>query len=170
MKRTIALAVLMCGAAAPAFAADVGLGVSVESGDSTIYVPIDINETFRIEPLLRYVEAKREIDTGVIGTLRQRTLQIGTGLFAVKSLAESFDLYYGARLSYLKSEPDYSNEAIAISDSDGYSIAPTLGFEYSFNKHLSIGGEAEWFYQDINGDLDAKATGTDTRLILRFRF
>ena len=62
---------------------------------------------------------------------------------------------------------------------DGYRISPTLGFEYLINEHFSLGGEAEWFYQDLDSDIsqsdvagtaNLKSNGTATRLIVRFTF
>ena len=47
---------------------------------------------------------------------------------------------------------------------------PTFGFEYAFNKHLSIGGEAEWFYENFDATREDTRSGTETRLILRLRF
>jgi len=170
MKRL--LAVLGIAVTAPAWAADVGVGVSARSDDATIYVPIDVNDTFRIEPLARYAK-----DTSIFpgGRTKRETYEIGTGLFKLYPLTESIHIYYGGRLSYLNLKYDTNFYGPAInsdrSRSDGYRIAPTLGFEYFFNKHLSIGGEAQWYYSDIEADgQDLSATGTNTNLILRLRF
>jgi hypothetical protein len=48
------------------------------------------------------------------------------------------------------------------------------------NRHFSIGGEAEWFYQDVDTDsaqpftmpqsAHSKTNGTNTHLIVRFMF
>lgn len=83
-------------------------------------------------------------------------------------------LYFGARLAYLDYETAFftgPSETLSR-DGDGYSIAPTLGFEYSFNDHVSIGAEAAYFYQDVDigYGADQEDSGTDTKLILRFRF
>lgn len=40
--------------AAPAMAAEIGIGVSIQSDDSWIYVPTDITPSFRLEPSLRF--------------------------------------------------------------------------------------------------------------------
>src|SRR5688500_8818979 len=59
MKKLIAL--VCCVSAAPAWAADVGLGVSAESNDSTIYVPIDFGNTWRLEPFFSWSKSDSEI-------------------------------------------------------------------------------------------------------------
>ena len=169
MKKIVALA--LCACAVPTWAADVGIGVSAESNDSTIYVPIDFGDTWRLEPFVNYSKTKIKSDGG--DSLKSETLRIGTGVFGARSLGESLRLYYGGRLSYLETEtPLYTNAfGTVYDDGDGYCIAPTLGFEYAFNDHVSLGGEAEWFYEDVDfGREDHTRTGTDTRLILRFRF
>ena len=171
MKRLIALA---CACAAvPTWAADVGLGVSAKSNDTTIYVPIDIDEKLRVEPFFSY--SKHSDDTPSGGRLRNENLAIGTGLFALQPLSESIRVYYGGRISYLElGTESFVPDPYFIpyeDDRKGYSVAPTFGFEYLFNEHLSIGGEAEWFYRktEAHGQ-DSTSTGTNTRLILRLRF
>jgi hypothetical protein len=172
MKRRITLACLMC-AAVPAWAADVGVGISAKSNDSTIYVPIDFGNAWRLEPFVNYAKTEQNYGAG-IGSVDSRSLRIGTGVFALQPLGESLQLYFGGRLSYLDVESaQFSTIGGSITNKgDGYRIAPTLGFEYSFNKHVSLGGEAEWFYEDVELDNnnDRTSNGTDTRLILRFRF
>jgi len=170
MKRLLALASLAI--AAPVWSADFGVGVSAKSNDSTIYVPIDINDSFRVEPLVRYSK-----DTSVFagGRSKYETYEIGTGLFKLYPLTESIHIYYGGRLSYLNLKAETNFQAPVVdfnrSSSDGYRIAPTLGFEYFFKKHLSIGGEAQWYYSDLEANRqDVSATGTNTNLILRLRF
>lgn len=171
MKTILALA--CCASALPAWAndVDVGVGIGAKSNDSTIYVPIDFGEVWRLEPFVNYERSK---DKTADVTFKTETLSIGTGIFGLKSLAESFRIYYGGRLAYLDLEADqFATASTVYSDKgDGFRIAPTLGFEYSFNEHVSLGGEAAWFYQDVDMDSggDRSQSGTDTRLILRFRF
>jgi hypothetical protein len=166
MKKILALVCTAC--ASPAWAADMGVGVSTESNDSTIYVPIDFGDAWRIEPFVAYSKTKFG------ASARNEELSIGAGLFALQPLGESLQVYFGARLAYLDFEQAiYSTPFGTISsDGDGYRIAPTLGFEYSFNDHVSLGAEAAWFYEDIEGNFNGnqERTGTDTKLILRFSF
>jgi hypothetical protein len=174
MKKRIAIALACIAGASPAWAADVtvGVGVAAKSNDSTIYVPIDFGEKFRIEPLVRHSKSKFEA-AGYES--KSETLQVGAGFFGLMPLAESVRIYYGARLSYLDFEGQSINPLgpfpfVSQVEGDGYRASPTFGFEYAFNKHLSIGGEAEWFYEDLDANGTESRSGTETRLILRLRF
>lgn len=198
MKRAVSLALLaICSS--PVLAADFGVGVSVQSNDAWIYAPIDITPGLRIEPSIRFLDSESEsqtqsssfglpITTSFKSASDQRELAVG--VFGKSSLGESVRLYYGARVAYLDNETklrivtsfgtveDVSEEESSL---DGYRISPTLGFEYLINEHFSIGGEAEWFYQDLDSDIsqtdtevagtaELKSNGTATRLIVRFTF
>ena len=158
-------------------AADVGIGVSIQSDDSLIYLPIDINKQIRLEPSIRYVKDEQEFGNG--SGFEQESIELGIGVFGLASIGESIRAYYGGRLAYVNNEFEQSNVFIGggifltEGDSDGYRISPTLGFEYLINERLSIGAEAEYFFQDLEGDdngTDRETSGTDTRLIVRFKF
>ena len=171
--------------------------MSVQSNDAWIYAPIDVTPGFRIEPSIRFVSSESEsqtqsssfglpITTSVKSESDQRELAVG--LFGKASLGESVRLYYGARAAYIDSETKQriatrfgTSEDLVEEESslDGYRISPTLGFEYLINEHFSLGGEAEWFYQDLDSDISLtdvsgtaklKSNGTATRLIVRFMF
>lgn len=170
MKRILALA--CCACTVPTWAADVGIGVSVKSNDSTIYVPIDFDKTFRLEPFFTHSKLKSS-SWGYADNAEM--VHVGAGFFGLKSLGESVSLYYGGRLSYLHLDADsnYAPTPYQDADGDGYRVAPTFGFEYALNKYLAIGGEAGWFHEDISSDFggrDETRSGTETRLILRLRF
>jgi outer membrane autotransporter protein len=196
MKRALSL-VLLAGCSSQVLAADFGVGVSVQSNDAWIYAPIDVTPAFRIEPSIRFVssESESQVQTASFGSpvttaVKSDTdqLELAVGLFGKTSLGESVRLYYGARAAYIDSDTkqriatsfgtfeDVSEEESSL---DGYRISPTLGFEYLINEHFSLGGEAEWFYQDLDSDISQtevsgtakfKSNGTATRLILRFMF
>ncbi len=40
--------------------ADMGLGVSVQDDDSRLYLPINVNKSFRVEPLVRFFESEKD--------------------------------------------------------------------------------------------------------------
>jgi hypothetical protein len=178
MKKLLALAALasLGGVALQAQAADVGLGVAVQSDDSRIYVPIDFGDAWRLEPSVRYLHSKSSSGGG---SFKNESFELGVGAFALLPLHESVRLYYGARLAYIEAETtDTSFGSRNSIKADGYRISPTVGFEYLINKHISIGGEAEWFYADVDSSpddgffygADQKSQGTDTRLVVRVRF
>jgi hypothetical protein len=196
MKRALSIA-LLAGCSSHVLATDFGVGVSVQSNDAWIYAPIDVTPAFRIEPSIRFFDSESEsqtqsssfglpITTSAKSESDQRELAVG--LFGKASLGESVRLYYGARAAYIDNE---TKQRIATrfgtledlveqeSTLDGYRISPTLGFEYLINEHFSLGGEAEWFYQDLDSDISQtdvagtaklKSNGTATRLIVRFTF
>ena len=198
MKRALPL-VFLVACSSHALAADFGVGVSVQSNDAWIYAPIDVTPGLRIEPSIRFVSSESEsqtqsssfgfpITTSVKSESDQRELAVG--LFGKTLLGESVRLYYGARAAYIDNETKQriatrfqNSEDVVEEESslDGYRISPTLGFEYLINEHFSLGGEAEWFYQDLDADISQtdvdiagtaklKSNGTATRLIVRFTF
>lgn len=197
MKRII-LAAAVAAVTTQVTAADVGIGASVQSNDSWIYVPIDINSKLRLEPSLRFIDAESQSRTEdssfglpITTTVKSdgTTYELALGIFGLVPIAESARLYYGGRIAYIDSESEihihqlfgnFEEQSVQKTSSDGYRLSPTLGFEYLFNEHFSIGGEAEWFYQDVDSTRDqtdvasieggSKSSGTDTRLIVRFRF
>jgi hypothetical protein len=198
MRPALSIA-LLAACSSHVLAADFGVGVSVQSNDAWIYAPIDVTPGFRIEPSIRFVDSESEsqtqsssfglpITTSVKSESDQRELAVG--LFGKAFLGESVRLYYGGRAAYIDSETkqriatrfETLEDVVEVESSlDGYRISPTLGFEYLINEHFSLGGEAEWFYQDLDSDIsqtDAdvagtaklKSNGTATRLIVRFTF
>lgn len=197
MKRALPIA-LLAAYSSHALAADFGIGVSVQSDDAWIYAPIDVTPGFRIEPSIRFVSSKSESQTQsssfgspITTTVKSKGDQreFAVGLFGKTSMGESVRLYYGARAAYIDNETKLrlaTSFATAVdvveeeSSIDGYRISPTLGFEYLLNEHFAVGGEAEWFYQDLDADISRtdlsagtatlKSNGTATRLIVRFTF
>jgi hypothetical protein len=197
VKRALPLAFL-AACSSHALAADFGVGVSVQSDDAWIYAPIEVTPGFRIEPSIRFVSSESESQTQsssfglpITTTAKSKGDQreFAIGLFGKTSIGESVRLYYGARGAYIDNETKLrivtrfaTSEDLLEEESsfDGYRISPTLGFEYLINEHFSLGGEAEWFYQDLDSDISRtdlaagtatlKSNGTATRLIVRFTF
>ena len=112
------------------------------------------------------------------------TIEAGAGLFGLSLPKDSVRIYYGARIGYVSvhTELKFDNGTVIIRDSDthsGYHFAPTLGFEYLFNSHFTLGGEVAYFYQHLEGDetfqsgsstFESDATGTEGFLVLRYFF
>ena len=176
MKNAILVATLATVMSVQAQAAEVdaGVGISIESDDSTIYIPIDIGDSVRIEPGVRYSE------TEIGSQLKADVLDLSVGVFKLLPIRESIRLYFGGRLAYVQAEivENYPDDLFdSNTDEDGYRISPTLGFEYQVTERFSVGGEAEWFYLDMDRDgglnapgLDQKEQGTETRILFRFKF
>lgn len=186
-------------------AADFGIGVSAKSDDAWIYAPIAISDKFRIEPSVRYGStetASRLVSVG--GSSYQEdgfkqeteTLEVGIGAFGLTKITDSTRVYYGARVSYVDTEiktreslpfrPSGSLTYRSRASQDGYRIGPAIGFEYLFGQHLSIGGEANYTFLDLDGEarassenlsstssitkVEQKGSGTGTQLIIRYQF
>jgi opacity protein-like surface antigen len=174
MKKAILIAGLATVMCVQAHAAEVnaGVGISIESDDSTIYIPIDIGDSIRIEPGVRYSE------TEIGNQLKAEFLDLSVGLFKLMPIRESIRLYFGGRLAYVTAEIDQSFPgAQSHTEDDGYRISPTLGFEYHVTERFSVGGEAEWFYLDMDeenslglADGAQRDQGTETRILFRFKF
>lgn len=175
-------------------AADFGLGISARSDDGIVYVPIDISKSFRIEPSIRYASTESPY-VAEFGRGRQDTenLEIGMGVFGLKQVMDAAHIYFGARLAYVDykiSNVDATTNSTTFTDNnrDGYRIGPTVGFEYLFGQHFSVGGEASYSFLDLEGestfrrsgpgyiwdpvktDTEEKSHGTQTRLIFRYMF
>lgn len=173
-------------------AADFGLGISARSDDGFLYVPIDITKSFRIEPSIRYISSEQTI-TQSFGEDRQDTEQweAGVGVFGLKQITDAAHIYFGARAAYVDVQSSSVDEGSFVStlysesDQDGYRIGPTVGFEYLFGGHFSVGGEASYSFVDLEGEsrarigsggsestvkIEQKTNGTQTRLIFRYMF
>jgi hypothetical protein len=184
----LVISALLAGNAA---AAEYGIGLSAKSDDGWIYAPIDVSPKFRIEPHIRFSSAESdseaEIFPGTIVEVRSEadTLEVGIGLFGLAIPKESVRVYYGARASYIDGDGDLTivDEGIVVDREtrtiEGYRVAPTLGFEYLFNEHFTLGGEVTYFYEstdfesvtDAGGqNSDGERSGTASFLILRYFF
>jgi hypothetical protein len=175
------------------FAGDVGLGVSINSFDTAVYLPIRFAKGLILEPFISYNSGNiksKPIEYGYSNSFESSRLDIGMGLFKAQDIIEKVNVYYGLRLSYIKAKSDdYYNGYVTSStntDVSGYKIAPTLGFNYSLTPDFLVGLEAEWFYSYADGkekryyenpenyievsDTEYKDQGTNTRVFVRYFF
>lgn len=130
----------------------IGLGISLfniadyewdfeSSRSNDIYVTIDINDKFRIEPCFGFSISNYS-----------ESFSAGVGGFG-KSTISDFNFLYGLRFAY------NSNEVLTI--------APTLAGEYYFIKHFSLGCEVQLRGLISGGEL---AAYTRSSLLVRFYF
>jgi hypothetical protein len=186
---TAAALLLAALAAGHAAAAEHGVGLSAKSDNGLIYVPIDVSPKFRVEPYVRYsTDDTTSFETTppqvTLTGQETETLEVGAGLFGLALPNESLRIYYGARAGYLNIHDTFElhsgTEVIRVSDTSvGYHVAPTFGFEYLFNSHFTLGGEAAYFYDHFesdqrfgssNSDFESESIGTEAFLILRYYF
>jgi hypothetical protein len=188
--RNLYVAMALALAASSVSAADFGIGISARSDDGWLYVPIDVSKSLRIEPSVRYGSSEVSYSTGSIDSQDTETWELGVGIFGLKKVTDAAHIYYGARLAYVDTEST-SSQTSSIgtpirgqSSQDGYRIGPTLGFEYIFGGHFSVGGEASYTFLDLDGEsttrignfssstssVQQKTQATQTRLIFRYMF
>jgi hypothetical protein len=183
-KLYVTIGLALCSSSA--LAADFGIGISARSDDGFVYVPIDVSKTFRIEPTVRYGTSELSFSgSGQNETQDTETWEIGVGLFGKKQITDVAHVYYGARLAYVDTESTAKRlTSFSKSTQDGYRIGPTLGFEYLFGGHFSIGGEASYTFLDLDGkstvrinnfalstsETEQKSSSTQTQLIFRYMF
>jgi hypothetical protein len=188
--RKLYVAVGLALLSANALAADFGLGISARSDDGFLYVPINVSESFRIEPNVRYGSSEYEFDDGLRDSQDTETWELGVGVFGIKKITDAAHIYYGARVAYIDTEStttqssSFGDDIRSESTQDGYRIGPTVGFEYLFGGHFSIGGEASYTFVDLEGestsrvgnfavlstDTEQSGQSTQTRLIFRYMF
>lgn len=195
MKRVSLLLLPIALSANSAFAIQPGLGVSIKSNDSNVYVPINFGAHFRLEPYLGYSKYESSENKN---TSTSRETEIGVGAFGISKAINNTSIYYGARISRLESTRHSTyTDSSSYSDSeyssttkqtlDGYAIAPVLGFEYFVTPQFTLGAEASWIFSDLDGkykrtssysygedtaplDIDTKQNSTSTRMLARYYF
>ncbi len=153
-------------------AADTGVGISFNGNSNVVYVPFDVSERLRIEPAFHYGRSKFGNSAGG----KAENMHLSVGVFSKTPISETMNLLMGARVGYLTSK----NEVQYTTKRDGYSLAPTLGFEYFISENISLGGEVAFQYvktsektsfgQTSTEGADQTSTGTSTELIARFYF
>ena len=142
---------------------EVGVGVSAQ-GDRTIYMPIKIDETLRLEPSVYYYKDK---DTGEYESTSER-YDLLVGIFKLDKQSDKSKIYYGARVGY--SSNNYKSE-YRDENYEGYKIAPTIGLEYVLVDNVTIAGDVSFNYSNLNGNSATQEnTTTDSELSVRYYF
>ena len=153
----------------PAMAhAEVGIGGSIRSGESDIYLPIDLG-SLRIEPFIGWTRYHSE---NGFGGYTSEYRDFGVGVFGHGTLSDNIQLIGGARAVYVR----YAG----FGDQTGYRIEPTLGAEYFLTPRFSVALENFYSYQKLKGDVqispgvsqssETETQGTASRIIARLMF
>lgn len=174
-----------------AIAADFGLGVGFGQNSGLIYAPINVTPSFRVEPFFAYYKEKNTSGEPFASAQSYSNYVAGVGLFVTQRVAENIDVFGGGRLGYLsrkekRTQMSYSfGSAEYSSESSGYLIAPTIGFEYYLQKNISIGAEAAISYIKTSGtnvsydyysnsnqksDTKSSSTSTTTAVVIKYYF
>jgi len=177
----------------PAFSNEItyGIGASARDNDATLYFPIKMKR-FIIEPMISYTKMDQEYSAGSQQQAEVETTaySIGVGVLMYNEVLKNTDLIYGVRFGYIKEEADEELSATGrytrstSLDTQGYFVAPTLGFEYNFNEHISAGLYFSLEYRDLDGeqqdiydgedfqetDIEYSGFSTETDIFLKFYF
>ncbi len=146
-----------------ATAQEIGVGVSAQ-GNRTIYFPINISETLRLEPSVFYDKYRVSGDADY----KNENYELLAGVFKLKPYSEKSKLFYGARLGYAAFHYRSNN---SNNNFEGYKIAPTIGLEYLLVDNLTIAGDVSFNYSNLNGNAETREnTSTDTELSVRYYF
>lgn len=138
-----------------------GIGGSIRSDDTAIYLPIEISPALRVEPFFQWSET----ETTPGGTTETR--QLGAGGFFRFDVYDHLQTYAGGRLSFVDME-------FAGTDVDGFRIEPTAGVEFWATPRFSLALEAFLYWQDLDGSnpagaaVETESNGSSTRLLVRF--
>ena len=172
-------------------AVDVGLGVSLNndgggSGGYGVSLPLRFG-SFTVEPELSFYDSSEDT-TYPASPTNNRTYEsqrftLETGVYWRQPVIPSVEMYAGGRVGYTKYDYSYTYPSSPGSnysdDSSGFYLGPTLGAEYFFNKHFSLGLDASLLFEStssktVNGssvyERDRNEISYQSRAKLRFYF
>jgi len=166
MKKLAAM-LLLAGCSSVAMAeVDYGVGVSVKDSDSFIYLPIDISESWRVEPSFRYYHYKNDYRSEFPSSSYEN-VELAVGVFKKKLIFENIKFLYGVRTGYFQTKID--SDYNTTGEGDGYIFTPTVSFEYLINRKFSVGGEVGLRYQKFNSNEQSESwfntSGTSSEVI-----
>jgi len=145
----------------PSTADETTYGIGAAVNDSLkIYFPINTSNLL-IEPTLAYFDNKNDTESPQSFNSKNKTTQIGIGVFIKNAVVKNTFIYYGARVGYIKNEAnsDFSGTQISTSKDDGYFIAPTVGAEYRVIDNFSVGLDLSLNYSKTDGDTSTSFNG-----------
>jgi hypothetical protein len=149
----------------------------------SFFVPINIVPQFRIEPSFGYWAAsadKNRLPNGA--TYRFSATSLGIGGFFVFAPPAPVGFYVGARLTLLWNSSSDVDQGPPQTTTDtketDFFFAPSLGAEYAFSPHFTVGAEVQLpiaFYGNptVAGRtviLDRTGVSTNTVIFLRYFF
>ena len=141
----------------------------------SFYLPIDFGK-YLIEPSISHERSRKS--TIDYREETERVTILGLGVFVKKNYEKSY-VYAGSRIGYGTSSYSYQYMESSLHDrslKESVSfIAPTIGGQYFFSSHFSLGGEGGvrfdqiFIGNDTNGKISTyKNEKVQMRIILRF--
>lgn len=192
MKQHLLLSALLL--TPPAFAIDAGIGLGVSGpGSSTLYVPIKVTSSLRMEPFLGYINSYKYNVTAVVNppgpqrqtTQTQRTAILGMGLFyTAKSIGNDPSAWYiGTRLSASPGLTTTTGSSSSNTDTHSPSIAAVFGVNTQIRGQFMIGTEISIHHNRTSYVTTSQAAGSQnifesqndttriaTQILLRYLF
>jgi hypothetical protein len=158
-----------------------GIGVNVidymSGAGSTIYLPINLGPSFRLEPMLGISNYAEDNDDD--SEYSDTDFTIGLGIYPTIRKGDAV-IYVGGRLGMIISSSEYTN---SFDNTTKYSdftfgIGPALGGEYYFSPHFSLGGEMAIMYHattdkteyENGNDIEDTSAGFETQSLVFVRF
>jgi hypothetical protein len=121
--------------------------------NTAISIPIFLSGQFKIEPYIAYVHYNNEEE---VYEINYHSLIIATGILYSQDFVDT-RLHFGVNIGYInnnfkyKDTYDYSPYS-SEDNGNGFLIAPTIGGEYFFSGHFSLGSEIRLEFSKIDSD------------------
>ncbi|MBU1171957.1 MAG: hypothetical protein KKD44_20575 [Proteobacteria bacterium] len=162
-----------------------GVGFGATEDGTALYFPVKMNQ-WMVEPFVSY-ETTKQTDqitgTDYSGTSETKEIALGMGFYYIPALNEYVNLVCGAQIVYVDVQDkttDSTGTIFGDFSMTGFEFAPTLGIEYNFNEHLSLGAYLRYAIQRVSGDYtsdtnqeferDVDSSSTQTELIAKYYF
>jgi len=156
-------------------AVDAGLGVSLNTsgggnGGYGISMPLRFGN-FLVEPELSIYDYSED-ETYPLSPTSNRTYEsqeytLETGVYWRQPVIPSVEMYVGGRVGYFHEDASStypSNPAVNNSyETSGFYLGPTLGAEYFFNKHFSLGLDVSLLFESATRDRVSSSPYTEDR-------
>ncbi len=159
-----ALATSLALVAPLAAAVDVGVGVNLNndgggSGGYGVSLPLRFGN-FTVEPELSFYDTSAD-NTQTPSPTNNRTYEsrrytLETGVYWRQQMIPSVETYMGGRIGYARGDSSTTYQSSpgsnSSSESSSYYLGPTLGAEYFFNKHFSLGLDVSLLFESTSGE------------------
>lgn len=159
-----AIALALVFTAPLAAAVDVGLGVSLNnngggSGGYGVSMPLRFGN-FTVEPELSFYDYQEDttypLSPGNNNSYESQEYTLETGVYWRQQVIPAVEMYVGGRVGYVNYE---SSSTYPLSpgsnnsyETSGFYLGPTLGAEYFFNKHFSLGLDVSLMFESTTRD------------------
>lgn len=168
LKRSVLVGLLVSGSI-DAYAADVGISVSVNKDQNAISLPV-VFDGFKLEP---YLSSLKQTTKGDAYRSDIESVEFGIGFYKLKDFSDTYRLFYGVDLGYYQQE---TGTGVNKLESTGVGVEPKLGLEYFLSEHVTISGSVGYLWLDSDSEIgggdedESTTTRTTTSLGISFYF